>query len=95
MRVLQIEDDVLTAKSNETILISEGHECDTAHFGEDAVSMAQKCQYDIILLDLGLPDMRRHQRSRMFELLQALSRAETQHPHPADYRADATGEWFE
>ena len=57
MRVLQIEDDVLTAKSVETILKSEGHECDTAHFGEDAVSMAQKCQYDIILLDLGLPDM--------------------------------------
>ena len=57
MRVLQIEDDVLTAKAVETILKSEGHECDTAHFGEDALAMTEKCEYDIILLDLGLPDM--------------------------------------
>ncbi len=57
MRVLQIEDDVLTAAAVETILKSEGHKCDTAHFGEDAIAMAQKCEYDIILLDIGLPDM--------------------------------------
>ncbi len=57
MRVLQIEDDVLTAKAVETILKSDGHECDTAHFGEDALAMAVKHEYDIILLDLGLPDM--------------------------------------
>ncbi len=57
MRVLQIEDDVPTAKAVETIPKSEGHECDAAHFGEDALAVAEKCERDIILLDLGLPDM--------------------------------------
>ncbi len=42
MRVLQIEDDVLTARAVETTLKSEGHKCDTAHFGEDALAMAAR-----------------------------------------------------
>ena len=57
MRVLQIEDDAKTAQSVELILRAEGHECDTAESGEIALELARTADYDIILLDIGLPDI--------------------------------------
>ncbi len=55
--VLQIEDDAGTAKSVETILKAEGHDCDIADCGEVALEMSRATEYDLILLDIGLPDM--------------------------------------
>ena len=57
MRVLQIEDDAGTAQSVETILNAEGHACDTAGCGEAALELTRSTEYDLILLDIGLPDM--------------------------------------
>ncbi len=57
MRVLQIEDDSTTAESVERILQAEGHACDTARRGETALEMARATEYDLILLDIGLPGM--------------------------------------
>ncbi len=57
MRVLQIEDDSKTARSVEMILKSEGHGCDTADSGEAALELMRGAEYDIILLDIGLPDI--------------------------------------
>jgi DNA-binding response OmpR family regulator len=57
MRVLQVEDDSTTAKSVEQMLKSEGYECHTTARGEDAVRLAQKNHYDVILLDILLPDI--------------------------------------
>jgi two-component system cell cycle response regulator CtrA len=57
MRVLQVEDDPTTAESVEQMLKSEGHECHTTGRGEDAVELAQKTPYDVILLDVMLPDI--------------------------------------
>ena len=57
MRVLQIEDDSTTAESVEMILQAEGHVCDTARSGETALELAHATQYDLILLDIGLPGM--------------------------------------
>ena len=57
MRVLQIEDDAEMAQTVTMIMKSEGHDCDTADSGEQALDLAKNSEYDIILLDIGLPDI--------------------------------------
>ncbi|HYB09162.1 MAG TPA: response regulator transcription factor [Alphaproteobacteria bacterium] len=57
MRVLLIEDDSSTARSIELMLKSEGYICDTTDLGEDGLEIGKLYDYDIILLDLMLPDI--------------------------------------
>jgi two-component system cell cycle response regulator CtrA len=57
VRVLQIEDNSKTAESVELILQAEGHTCDTARSGETALELARATEYDLVLLDIGLPGM--------------------------------------
>src|SRR5205814_10286747 len=57
MRVLLIEDDTATAQSIELMLKSEGFNVYTTDLGEEGVDLGRLCVYDIILLDLNLPDM--------------------------------------
>ena len=57
MRVLLIEDDGATAQSIELMLKSEGFNVYTTDLGEEGVDLGKLYDYDIILLDLNLPDM--------------------------------------
>ncbi|WP_413207111.1 response regulator transcription factor CtrA [Rhodospirillum sp. A1_3_36] len=57
MRVLVIEDDAATAKSIEVVLKKEGWVVDTTDSGEDGLEIGKLYEYDIILVDLMLPDM--------------------------------------
>ena len=57
MRVLMVEDDPNTAKSVELMLQREGMVVDIASLGEDGLEIGKLYDYDIILLDLMLPDM--------------------------------------
>ena len=57
MRVLLIEDDRATAQSIELMLKSEGFNIYTTDLGEEGVDLGKLYDYDIILLDLNLPDM--------------------------------------
>ncbi|MDZ3837064.1 MAG: response regulator transcription factor [Rhodospirillales bacterium] len=57
MRVLLIEDDPSVRLSVETMLKSEGMVVDTTDLGEDGLEIAKLYDYDIVLLDLMLPDM--------------------------------------
>jgi two-component system, cell cycle response regulator CtrA len=57
MRVLLIEDDRATAQSIELMLKSEGFNIYTTDLGEEGVDLGKVYEYDIILLDLTLPDM--------------------------------------
>ena len=57
MRVLLVEDDSSTAKSIEMILKSEGYMVEQTDLGEDAYELGKFYEYDIIILDLMLPDM--------------------------------------
>ena len=57
MRVLLIEDDNSTAKSIELVLAREGIICDIAQTGQEGVDLGMIYDYDIILLDLVLPDI--------------------------------------
>jgi two-component system cell cycle response regulator CtrA len=57
MRVLLIEDDSSIAQSIELILKSESFNVYTTDLGEEGVDLGRLYDYDIILLDLNLPDM--------------------------------------
>ena len=57
MRILLVEDDAITAQSIEMMLKSEGYVCDTTDLGEDGLDLGKIYDYDIIILDLMLPDM--------------------------------------
>ena len=57
MRVLLVEDDTATARSIELALASEGIVCDVANLGEDGLEIGKIYDYDIIILDLMLPDI--------------------------------------
>ncbi len=57
MRVLLVEDDSATARSIELMLRGGGFVVDTSEFGEDGIEVGKLYDYDIILLDLMLPDI--------------------------------------
>jgi len=57
MRVLLIEDDSATAQSIELMLKSESFNVFTTDLGEEGVDLGKLYDYDIILLDLNLPDL--------------------------------------
>ncbi len=57
MRVLLIEDDTSTTKSIELMLRSEGYICDSTDLGEDGLDIGKIYDYDLIVLDLMLPDI--------------------------------------
>jgi two-component system, cell cycle response regulator CtrA len=57
MRILLIEDDSATAQSIELMLKSESFNIYTTDLGEEGVDLGKVYDYDIILLDLNLPDM--------------------------------------
>ncbi len=57
MRVLLVEDDASTAKSIELMLKSEGFVVDSTDLGEDGLEIGKLYDYDIIVLDLMLPDI--------------------------------------
>lgn len=57
MRVLLVEDDAAVAKSIEMMLKSANYIVDTTDLGEDGLEIGKLYDYDIIILDLMLPDM--------------------------------------
>ena len=57
MRVLVVEDDDTTAQSIELMLRSAGMVVDAADTGEDGLEIGKLYDYDLIILDLMLPDM--------------------------------------
>ena len=57
MRALLVEDDAAMAASIELMLKKENFICDTADLGEDGLEIGKLYDYDIIILDLMLPDI--------------------------------------
>jgi two-component system cell cycle response regulator CtrA len=66
MRVLLVEDDSSTAKAIELSLASEGIICDTTQLGEEGLEIGKLYDYDIIILDLMLPDIDGYEVLRRF-----------------------------
>lgn len=57
MRILLVEDDSNTAQSIEMTLRSEGFVVDITDLGEDGLEIGKLYDYDLIILDLMLPDI--------------------------------------
>jgi two-component system cell cycle response regulator CtrA len=57
MRVLLVEDDVTAARGIALMLKSGGAVVDTADTGEEALELVRHYDYDVVVLDLMLPDM--------------------------------------
>ena len=57
MRVLLVEDDVTTARGVTMMLKAASMMADTATTGEEALELAALYDYDIVILDIMLPDM--------------------------------------
>ena len=57
MRILLIEDDSSMASSIELLLKQEGFNVYTTDLGEEGVDLGKLYDYDLIVLDLSLPDM--------------------------------------
>lgn len=57
MRVLCVEDDEATANSVKLMCQTAGHSCDITGLGEQAIELAKQNAYDIIVLDMMLPDV--------------------------------------
>jgi two-component system, cell cycle response regulator CtrA len=74
MRVLIIEDDISTAQSIELMLKSKSFNVYTTNLGEEGIDLGKVYDYDIILLDLNLPDM------SGFEVLRSLRASKVRTP---------------
>jgi len=57
MRVLLVEDDPATSKSIQMMLEGSGIVVDSTDLGEDGLEIGRLYEYDLIILDLMLPDM--------------------------------------
>jgi len=74
MRVLLVEDDPSTKDSIELMLKSAGMVIDSTDMGEDGLEIGKLYDYDIIILDIMLPDM------DGFEVLRRLRDAKVRTP---------------
>ena len=68
MRVLLVEDDPTTSKSIELMLTHANLNVYATDMGEEGVDLAKLYDYDLILLDLNLPDMTGHEVLRQLRL---------------------------
>ena len=66
MRVLLVEDDSSIAKSIQLMLQSESYIVDCTDLGEDGLEIGKLYDYDIIILDLMLPDIDGYEVLRRF-----------------------------
>lgn len=57
MRILIIEDYALLAERIQEIIEEAGHEVDHALTGEEGLSLAEMESHNVIILDMGLPDI--------------------------------------
>ena len=57
MRVLLIEDDESAARSIDLMLKSNGFDVYATELGKEGADLGKLCEYDIIVLDLNLPDI--------------------------------------
>ena len=68
MRILLVEDDPTTSKSIEMMLQNANLNVYATDLGEEGIDLAKLYDYDLILLDLNLPDMNGHEVLRQLRV---------------------------
>ena len=68
MRVLLVEDDPTTSRSIEMMLSNANLNVYATDLGEEGIDLAKLYDYDLILLDLNLPDMDGHEVLRQLRM---------------------------
>ena len=68
MRILLVEDDPTTSKSIEMMLTHANLNVYATDVGEEGIDLAKLYDYDLILLDLHLPDMSGHEVLRQLRM---------------------------
>ena len=68
MRILLVEDDATTSKSIEMMLQNANLNVYATDLGEEGIDLAKLYDYDLILLDLNLPDMTGHEVLRQLRI---------------------------
>ncbi len=68
MRILLVEDDPTTSRSIELMLTHANLNVYATDLGEEGIDLAKLYDYDLILLDLNLPDMNGHEVLRQLRL---------------------------
>ena len=68
-RVLLVEDNYDSAEMLATLLTMEGHEVRTVHDGVEGVDSIESFRPDIVLLDLGLPELNGYEAARRIRAL--------------------------
>ncbi len=56
-KILYVEDNIDTAEAVKVLLGSVGYDVTLSHNGKDGISLAESEKFDLILLDIMLPDM--------------------------------------
>lgn len=68
MRILLVEDDPTTSKSIELMLTNANFNVYATDLGEEGIDLAKLYDYDIMLLDLNLPDIDGHEVLRQLRV---------------------------
>lgn len=68
MRILLVEDDPTTSRSIELMLTHANLNVYATDLGEEGIDLAKLYDYDLILLDLNLPDMNGHEVLRQLRM---------------------------
>ena len=56
-KILVVDDNANTTDLVQTLLESSGYSCDRAHSGKECLNMAGQNDYDLIILDIAMPEM--------------------------------------
>lgn len=78
LKILLVEDDILTRTAASTILKENfTHNLDIANSGKDAIEFARKNKYDVIFMDIGLPDITGYDTARKIRELKTSKNKKT------------------
>jgi CheY-like chemotaxis protein/anti-sigma regulatory factor (Ser/Thr protein kinase) len=67
-RILIVDDNQAAAQGLEKLLIRKGHEVQMVYDGQSALSAVPEIQPDVVLLDIGLPDMNGYEVARRLRM---------------------------